>query len=295
MSQPDIESILEGLSSPRAEGSWREFLERYTDLIHQIAGLYEGDRDHQEDCFLFVCEALHEDGFRRLRRFRPDGPASFETWLRAVARNLAIDWRRQAFGRFRVLKAVDGRSALEQDVFRCAYQLGLTATEILGTLAPEYPALTRDEVDQILADFHTGLTPRERWIVSRRRPAVEPLDLPTAEGTRERPVPDAGRSPEQSAVDSDERERLAGALSRLAPEKRLALRLRFEQELSLGEVARMMRLSGGPQGASREIERALADLRREMESRSWRVTASGSRTTRSVKETGRAGMTENDE
>ena len=76
----------------------------------------------------------------------------------------------------------------------------------------------------------------------------------------ERPLPAADPTPEALALDAEDRVRLAEAMQRLAIQPRLVLRLRFEQDLSLKEVARLTGLAG-PQGAAREVERALAELR----------------------------------
>ena len=86
--------ILEGLASGDPKPAWSEFLESYSPLVLQVVRLFETDNDPVGDCFVFVCEQLRRNGFQRLKRFRPDGAASFATWLRAVIRNLCLDWRR---------------------------------------------------------------------------------------------------------------------------------------------------------------------------------------------------------
>src|SRR5258706_12794353 len=94
--------ILRGLTSDEAQSAWSEFLQSYAALIYQVVGFFERDTDHAADCFLFVCEHLSNNRYRRLRAFRVDGPAKFTTWLRAVVRNLCLDWHRKEFGRQRI-------------------------------------------------------------------------------------------------------------------------------------------------------------------------------------------------
>jgi RNA polymerase sigma factor (sigma-70 family) len=53
------------------------------------------------------------------------------------------------------------------------------------------------------------------------------------------------------------------ALQRLAPRQRLLLRLRYEQDLTLEEVARLVGL-GDPYRAHREIQAAVAELGRHL-------------------------------
>jgi len=99
MGKLDIASMLEALGSPDPGGAWSGFLDTYSPLILQVVRLHEKDADPVADCFLFVCEQLNANRCRRLRSFQLDGPASFETWLRAVVRNLCVDWHRNRFGR----------------------------------------------------------------------------------------------------------------------------------------------------------------------------------------------------
>ena len=87
-----LEALLKQLDSSDAQMAWQAFLEAYADTIFQIVSVLERDPDHRGDSFLYVCEHLSRNRFRRLRRFRSDGPASFSTWLRAVVRNLYLDW-----------------------------------------------------------------------------------------------------------------------------------------------------------------------------------------------------------
>ena len=63
--------------------------------------------------------------------------------------------------------------------------------------------------------------------------------------------------PEEVAQDEQQQERLAAALAQLPPAQRLLLRLRYEQELTLAEVARLTGLHD-PFRANRQIQAALA-------------------------------------
>src|SRR5678815_4850355 len=93
--------LLTRLASPDPTQAWREFLETYAPVLRQVVRLIETDHDAAADCFVYICQELAAKGFRRLLRFKSAGPASFTTWLRAVARNLSIDWHRKRYGRVR--------------------------------------------------------------------------------------------------------------------------------------------------------------------------------------------------
>ena len=121
MSDPRSSGILRGLRSRDPRGAWVAFLEAYSPVILDVIRLFERDEDAVGNCYLFVCERLCRNRFRRLRRFRVGGSASFQTWLRAVVRNLCLDWHRQEFGRHRVFESVSRLSALDQEIFRAIF------------------------------------------------------------------------------------------------------------------------------------------------------------------------------
>ena len=82
-----------------SQRAWREFLHAYAHVIARVVSYCEREEEDRADAFVFICEQFHRDNCRRLRKFDPQGPASFTTWLHAVARNLCRDWRRKQFGR----------------------------------------------------------------------------------------------------------------------------------------------------------------------------------------------------
>ena len=101
-----ISAWLPALLSQEHERAWDGFLKEYAALILQVVYLFERDQDRIDDCFVFVCEQLKRDDLKRIRRFDTDGSASFSTWLRAVVRNLCLDWRRKRFGRPRLYRSI---------------------------------------------------------------------------------------------------------------------------------------------------------------------------------------------
>jgi RNA polymerase sigma factor (sigma-70 family) len=101
--------LLRQLGSRDPRDGWTQFLDRYSPLLFDVVRRFEREDDAVTDCYLFICEELSASGFKRLLRFRPDGPARFSTWLCAVARNLCLDWHRREFGRDRVFESERGR------------------------------------------------------------------------------------------------------------------------------------------------------------------------------------------
>ena len=220
------------------------------------------DQDAAGDCFLFICERLSLNGCRRLRQYRVGGGASFTTWLRAVARNLALDWRRAEVGRHRVFASVERLPELEQEVFAELFS-GVTSDEAaFFRLAARRPGLSRDAFDQALHNVHAALTPRHRWLLSHRNGARRQVELDS--GAESIPLleilRDSAPDPEKQACSNQQKLALAGALLEMPPQDRLLLRLRYEEDLTLAQTAQLAGLKDA-QTAHRRLESALDHLK----------------------------------
>ena len=189
-----ISRLLEELASQDPAEAWREFLQTYAPVLQQVVHLFETETDAAADCFLYICEHLAANQFRRLRQFRPEGAASFATWLRAVARNLCIDWHRKLYGRPR---------------------------------SGAYPD----------------------------RPSLEPLE--------EARVTDPRPDPEARAAAQERQAALRKLVDRLPEPERLLIRLRFEHELTLDQIARLTGLKDA-QTVDRRLRQALDSLRENL-------------------------------
>jgi RNA polymerase sigma factor (sigma-70 family) len=260
MSDDTVTELLERLSSGRVGAAWSEFLALYSPLIMHVIRRQDADDDRAAECFIDVCAALADDGFRRLRSFQPDGPARFRTWLVAVVSNLCVDWRRKQHGRARPLRRVARLAELDQQVYHCIFVRGLSRAECVAALVPRFPELTEASVSEINARLFALLTPQQRWQLSVRTPMLRPVTCTGPED--EDPtwqVATPGPGPDELTAESQEQRRLQDALAKLPAEQRLLLRLRYEQNLTLAEVAR---LTGQPDPfrANRQIQAALDTL-----------------------------------
>jgi RNA polymerase sigma factor (sigma-70 family) len=263
-----IKELLQCLSSRSPQEAWVRFLQAYATLIHQAVRHFEREEDYVSECFLFVCEGLARDGYHRLRRFKPGGPARFSTWLRAVVRNLCLDWHRKEFGRQRIFESMSmsDLSALDQEVFRHLYERDTSQEETFLLLRPRFPGLTRAAIAESAESLIAKLSPRQRWLLSMRQPHVPSNMASPDEGADAlEAIPDQGPSPEFSAILDQMHGRLRRAFWRLPPHERLLLQLRFEQELTLEQVARLAEL-GDAQRADRRIREVLARLRNDLDS-----------------------------
>jgi RNA polymerase sigma factor (sigma-70 family) len=265
MDQRQIHDLLRGLHSRRPQEAWEQFLQEYSSPILRVIHFHERDPDHVSDCFVFVCEQLTRNRFRRLCQFRTDGLATFPTWLRAVVRHLCIDWRRRQFGRYRIFQSVAKLSGFDQAVFQLLYEQEVPPEESFMHLTPLFPGTTKERFIESVERIQDVLTARQRWLLSVRSAntcAVKPRqgeeEVSLAEQISDR-LPD----PEVSAARTEERNALLRALSCLSEHDRLLIRLRFEQDLTLEQVARVMKL-GDPQSADRYVRHVLEQLRQSM-------------------------------
>jgi len=255
---------LDRLGSDRGDEAWASFLQTYSPLIVQVVRLFEKNQDEVSDCFVFVCQQLNRDRFRRLKRFKPDGSASFPTWLRVVVRNLYLDWRRKERGRPRPFRSITRLPGLDQEIYRCVYERGMTSSETLHSLQGFFPTLTEDQVGRSLERIGRTLTARQRWLLASRNPRFESLSRDVEEGQPTRDLPSRDADPQTIASDKQLLLVMSRALSRLSPADRLLVRLRFEQGLSLERVAKISGLTDGRR-ADRRIKEILKHLRDKLE------------------------------
>jgi RNA polymerase sigma factor (sigma-70 family) len=262
MSDADVDALLQRLASGEPTAAWREFLARYSPLLRRIARRYALDRDLESECYEHVCAVLSDDRFRRLLAFRPDGKARFDTWLGAVAVNACVDWRRRADGRPRPPACVSALPELDRAVFHCVYERGMSSQDCLEALLPRFAGLNRQDVAAANGRVYRLFTPRQRWQLGARfvsrHPAVARDGRDESQHSTPRD-PDPDPSPEEQVAAQQDQARLRRALARLPPDERLLVRLRYEQELTLAEVARLTGETD-PFRANRRIHSALERL-----------------------------------
>jgi RNA polymerase sigma factor (sigma-70 family) len=252
------DELLARLRSSDRDEAWKQFLEIYSPLIMHIASLYEFHRDSLDDCYLFICEKLSDNNFSRLLSYLPQGPASFRSWLNVVVANLCIDWRRHKQGRMRPFKSISKLSFFDQLVFKYRFQQSVGLQTCMASMQIDFPDVTESQLASAVSRINEALSPRQHWLLSTRKAQTISLNDLNAESAAGEPIA-PGHNPEQATTLGQEQEKLQQALSRLSPRQRLLIKLRYQQELSLKEVARLTRL-GDPFRARRHLQAALAEL-----------------------------------
>lgn len=262
-------AVLEELRSSQSREAWEEFLREYSPLIFHTCQFSTSDSDQAADCFLFACEQLSRNRFRRLLRFRPEGVASFRTWLRVVVRNLCLDWRRKQFGRPRLLRSIARLPQLDAEVYRCRYEQGLSLDETFRALCPSFPGLSMRQLMETEAQVQESLSSRQLWLIGTRKTrAAGALALSNVcfgeESEPDVTGPADPRPCQESAFAKQEQEQqLRLAVAKLSDQERLLIRLRFEQGLSLEQIASLTGL-GGAQRVHRRIADILGILRKKI-------------------------------
>jgi len=258
-----IAGLLEGLRSSNSWDAWAEFLEHYSPVLFQTARACTDNEDAAADCYLHICQQLAHNRFRRLMKFKPEGSANFLTWLRVVARNLCFDWYRSSLGRQRPFKSVQCLSLLEREVYRCRIERGFSEGKTLEELQATFPGVNPAELSSIEDRIQSSLSSRQQWILStRHQPTVSQTVALLGEETGQDAIDVADQRPDQESqmLTQQEQAQLQKCVARLPSDERLLLQLRFEQELSLGEISRLMGL-GDAQRVHRRLAAILGKLR----------------------------------
>ena len=265
MPKEPFEDFLEQLNSDDPEEAWSLFLAAYSSTILKVVRHVEHDADLVADRFQFVCESLSANSFRRLRKFRTAGPAVFSTWLRAVVRNLCLDWRRKQFGRRRPFKSISQLSSFDQEVFRHLYERRAPVEDTIESLRAIFPNTTREQLSESSLRIENVLTPKQRQLLAARfSQQVNQASTSFDDTARSADLRDPAPSPEDQAVFAQRATALRRALDALPEHERLLVRLRFEQDLTLDQIARLLQL-GNAQRVERQIKAVLIRLREELE------------------------------
>lgn len=180
---PALQRLLGAPDASAHDSAWSEFVNEYTPLLLHSARTVARDRDGAMEAYAHVLEVLRADDYGRLRVFRADGPAAFSTWLTIVARRIAVDLHRQAYGRVRG----------EGDAAEATRSARRRLANLIGA-------------DVRLED-----------------------------------VPALGEGDDMALVKTEQRDALGQALAVLPPRDRLLVRLRFEDDVPVREIAKLMR------------------------------------------------------
>lgn len=125
---------------------------------------------------MFVSEKLSTNNFHRLVSYKPEGAASFRSWLNVMIANLFIDWHRHRKGRPRSFKSALKLSSFDQHVFKHRFQHRLSMDACLEVLRGHFPDLNELQLAGAVARIHTSLTPAHMQILNFQQMKTVSLD-----------------------------------------------------------------------------------------------------------------------
>jgi RNA polymerase sigma factor (sigma-70 family) len=142
----------------------------------------------------------------------------------------------------------------------------LSEREAFHSLKTRYPGLTSSQFADCVVQIERALSSRQSWLRSVSNPRHESISsTPRDPHGRERgaDLPDLSQDPEGTAARREYLEALGRALDQLPAQHRLVVRLKFEQELSLAQIARLTGLDG-PRAAQSLLHKTIGALHREI-------------------------------
>ncbi|HWP81691.1 MAG TPA: sigma-70 family RNA polymerase sigma factor [Bacteroidota bacterium] len=217
----------------RTKTAWREFLRQYSNLFLKIIWTFERDHDNVMDKYLFVCSKLADNDFASLRTFDPHHKhraPKLSTWLTVVVQNLCVEAYRASHGRKRYPQALLRMSAFDREVFNLWYWKGFALDEIESHVRLRRNGFS-SSVAASLRRIHTALTRSSRQKLLQSSPVeISFDDTRLIEGIH---TPD-----EQGELEAW----LENSLEKLSVRERVAIRLRFYEDLTAAEIAAIMKI-----------------------------------------------------
>jgi RNA polymerase sigma factor (sigma-70 family) len=254
--------MLLALCSTERHAAWCAFLECYSGLIYHVVRSFDREPDRSGNCFLYVCEQLSDKDFRRLRKFEVGGRATFSTWLCAVVRNLCLDWHRKEYGRHRVFGSVSRRGTTDQLLFELVFRRGFSADEAREELRRRGVELSFAALEERICDLRRCLSSRQLWLLSSGTTMLQSIDS-EEEGTSVIEPADPAPDPETLAALRETDQHVSAALASLNDSDRLLVRLRYQEGLTLQQVARLVGMKDA-QTADRRLRDIVDHLRKAL-------------------------------
>ena len=183
-----------------------------------------------------------------------EGRSSITTYIGTVVQRLALDYRIHAWGKWHASAEAKRLGALAVDLEQLLHRDHRTIDEAVVLLASKHGAVTRESLLALAARL------------PERAPRRRDVDLDEAVSVS---TPQ-NESPEERALDHERRaasqrvsEVLAAAIERLPEQDRLILQLRYEEGMTVPQIARALHLDR--RQLYHRLEQGALELRRELE------------------------------
>lgn len=225
----------------------RALLESSFGLVERVIAYTSRRRrllaDDADEFAGFVHLKLVENDYSILRKF--EGRSSLETFLAVVVQHLFLDHRAHLWGKWRASSVAKNLGDAAVEIERIVRRDGRSVEEAATMLRSAHPELTPASIAALVKSLP------ERPL---RRRFVD-LDAAAHVGTEPNQIPASARQ-----LDSDRISKVVHRfLASLEPTDRLIFRLRFENDMTIAEIARSVRVEQRP--LYRMFERNLRCLR----------------------------------
>lgn len=222
----------------------RELLLKHLPVIEGIVASISRrnglDADAAEEFAAEVRLRLVSNDYAILRAFQ--GRSRFETYIAAVVQRLLIDHRNHQFGKWHASAEAERLGDVGTKLERLLFRDGRTLDESLLELNKQYPHLTYTDVEAIAS----------RLPARMRRKRVS-LDEAAMVHTS-----DVAR-PEHSELAAHVSSTISDFINQLGREDQLILRLRFDAEMTVSQIARALHID--QQVLYRRLYRQFGNLR----------------------------------
>jgi RNA polymerase sigma factor for flagellar operon FliA len=231
----------------------RELLEANLALVGRVVAFacrrYRFDPDDAEEFASVVHLKLVDDEYAVLRSY--ERRSGLSTFLSVVIQRWALDYRIHEWGKWHPSAEAKRMGAVAVELEQHIHRDGRTIEEVLPFLASKDRNVTLESLKKIAANLPRRAPRRHDVPVEEADPVTGPNDI------------------EDQALAQDRRriaDRLAAlmctAIARRPDDDRLILQLRFEQGMTVAQIARA--LQRDQKFLYRQIERCMRDIRGEI-------------------------------
>jgi RNA polymerase sigma factor (sigma-70 family) len=220
--------------------------------ISFAARRYRLEHEDAEELAGIVKLKLVENDYAILQSF--EQRSSFATFIGIVVQRMALDYRIHTWGRWHSSAEAKRLGGLAVDLERILHRDGRTLGDALSLLRSRHPGITPESL-AALAEKLPPRAPRHREVELEEATDAALLHAPDAE----EPIfaADRRRSSEKLS------QLMSVAIARLPDDDRLILQLRFENGMSVAQIARALGLD--QKLTYRRIERNMLAIRRDLE------------------------------
>ena len=235
----------------------RELLESNLALVGRVVAFacrrYRFDPDTADDFASVVNLKLVENDYACLRSY--EGRSALATYLSIVVQRWALDYRIHEWGKWHASAEAKRMGAVAIELEQLLHRDHRSLEEALPFLAAKHPGITADALEK-LADQLPRRAPKRHDV------PVEEADSLGTEGPRD--IEDQAFADERHRTAERVSALLRDAIARRPDDDRVILQLRFEQGLTIAQIARA--LQRDQKFLYRQVERCMREMRAEIES-----------------------------